>query len=197
MQFVAIHNVTPDDVARATRLTTRSTEVLLSIFVVLVLAAILSQVVYAFSLYLRAVTDYPQRLVDLLLGAGGVEAVVAWLSIIVTLSLPIFLFYAVRSLAETIWPVWRVRRLIKSSDILGPTTYTIDDNGVRAVRSGGADTFQPWTSFDGLQCDERMAALTRKSRLLFFVPLVAFGTERDAVLAQLKSHVSAGKVSSR
>jgi hypothetical protein len=112
----------------------------------------------------------------------------AWLSIIVTLGLPVFLFFALRSLAEAIWPSWRVRRLLKTSDMLGPTTYTIDDDGVRAVRSGGTDIFRPWTSFDGMRCDEQIAVLTRKGRPLVFVPLAPFG-ERDALVTQIRTHL--------
>jgi hypothetical protein len=191
MQFVASHDVTAEDLARAAQLATRWTDILLSVLVVVVLTAILSQVLYAFWLYLRAVVDSPTNFADLLrLDTGGIDdTVFAWLSIIVTLGLPIFLFFALRSLAETIWPPWRVRRLIKHSNVIGPTTYTVSNEGARAARAGGADVFLPWSSFDGMRADAEIAALTRKGRLLFFVPLAAFGSERDAVLAHISSRV--------
>ena len=192
MQFVATHNVTADDVARAARLGARRADLLLSIFVVVVLIGILSQVLYSFTLYLGAVVNSPARLIDLLrFESGGTGiAVLSWLSIIVALSLPVFLFYALRSLAETLFPAWRVRRLPKNSDMIGPTTYTIDDNGVRSVKQGGADVFLPWTALDAVRCDAEVAVLMRSTRLMFFVPLAAFGHERDVVLAQIRSRIS-------
>ena len=107
-----------------------------------------------------------------------------------TLSLPVFLFYAIRSLAEGIRPTWRLRRLMKNSDIIGPTTYTVDDRGVPSVRKGGAEVFLPWTTLDGLRCDAEIAVLMRKTQPAFFVPLTAFGQERKAVLAQIRSRIS-------
>jgi hypothetical protein len=47
MRFVAPHNVTVDDVVRAARLGVRRIDLLLSIFVVVVLIGILSQVFYS------------------------------------------------------------------------------------------------------------------------------------------------------
>ena len=191
MRFVANHNVTPREAARAVRLTARRTDLLVRIFVVVVLIGILSQVLYAFALYLRAAAGSPAMLLHLLrFERGTADALLAWLSIIVTLSLPVFLFYALRSLAETIHPALWVRRAIRNSDIIGPTTYTVDDDGVRAVRAGGTDVFMPWRSFDGMRSDGEVAALMRKTRLLFFVPLAAFGTDRDALLAQMRSQIS-------
>jgi hypothetical protein len=191
MQFVATHNVTADDVARVTQLAARKTDLLLNIFVTVVIIGILSQVFYAFTLYLGAVVNSPGKLVDLLLfkSAEITNAVFSWLSIIVTLSLPVFLFYALRSLVEAIYPPWRVRRLTKNSDIIGPTTYTIDDHGVRSVTRGGTEVFLPWTALDGVRCDAEIAVLMRNSRPLFFVPLAAFGQERDAVSAQIRARI--------
>ena len=192
MQFVATHNVTADDVARATQLAARKVDLLLNIFVVVVLVGILSQVLYSFTLYLGAVVNSPARLMDLLrFESEGIGiAVLSWLSIIVALSLPVFLFYALRSLAETLYPAWRARRLTKNSDMIGPTTYTIDDHGVRSVKQGGADVFLPWTALDGVRCDAEVAVLMHKTRPIFFVPLAAFGRERDAVRAQIRSGIS-------
>jgi hypothetical protein len=102
----------------------------------------------------------------------------------------VFLFYAIRSLAETLHPAWRVRRLIKNSDIIGPTTYTIDDRGVRSLRKEGADVFLPWTTFDGVRSNAEIAVLVTKTRPKFFVPLGAFGLQRDELLAEIRSRVS-------
>jgi hypothetical protein len=192
MQFVATHNVTVDDVVRAARLGVRRVDFLLSILVVVVLIGILSQVLYSFTLYLGAVVNSPARLIDLLrFESGGIGiAVLSWLSIIVALSLPVFLFYALRSLAETFFPAWRVRRLTKNSDMIGPTTYTVDDDGVRSVKQGGADVFLPWTALDAVRCDAEVAVLMRSTRIMLFVPLVAFGHQREAVLAQIRSCIS-------
>jgi hypothetical protein len=145
MQFVATHNVTANDVARAAQLGARRVDLLLSVIVVVVIVGILAQVLYSFALYLSAVTGAPEKLVGLLrfeTGEIGIAAL-SWLSILVSLSLPVFLFYAIRSLADTLHPAWRVRRLMKNSDIIGPTTYTIDDRGVRSVRKEGAEVFCP------------------------------------------------------
>ena len=104
MQLVATHDVTPDDVARAARLAARRADLLLNILVIVVIVGILSQVLYSFALYLGAVVKSPAMLVDLLrfeTGGAGV-AVLTWLSILVTLALPVFLFYAVRSLADSV-----------------------------------------------------------------------------------------------
>jgi hypothetical protein len=195
MQFVATHNVTVDDVVRAARLGVRRVDFLLSILVVVVLIGILSQVLYSFTLYLGAVVNFPARLIELLrFESGGIEiAVLSWLSIIVALSLPMFLFYALRSLAETLFPAWRVRRLTKNSDMIGPTTYIVDDDGVRSVKQGGADVFLPWTALDAVRCDAEVAVLMRGTRVMFFVPLVAFGHQREAVLAQIRSRISASR----
>ena len=192
MQFVATHNVTADDVARATQLAARRADVLLNIFVIVVIVGILSQVLYSFTLYLGAVVESPAMLVDLLRFETGTvgDAVLSWLSIFVTLSLPVFLFYAIRSLAESLFPAWRVRRLMKNADIIGPTTYTVDDHGVRSVKKGGAEVFLPWTVLDGLRCDGEIAVLMRNTRPMFFVPLAAFGRERDAVSAQIRARLS-------
>jgi hypothetical protein len=191
MRFVATHPVTVGDLMRAVRLTRRWTDLVVGTVVVVVLAAILSQVLYAFSLYLRAAADSPERLVALLRfqGEGG-ASVMAWVSVLVTLCLPVFLFFSVRALAETLRPAWRVRRLMRDSDLCGPTTYTIDDHGVRATREVGRDVFIPWSAFDGVRHDADIAVLLRKTRMLFFVPLQAFGADRDVVLGHLKSHIS-------
>lgn len=192
MQFVATHNVTVEDVMRAVKLTRRWTDVIAGIVVVVVLAAILTQVLYAFSLYLRAATDSPDRLVALLRfedGAGN--SVLAWISVLVALCLPVFLFYSVRALAEILRPAWRARRLMRDSDLCGSTTYAIDDHGVRSTREGGSDVFIPWSAFDGLRDDTEIAVLLRRTRMLFFVPLQAFGADRGVVLAELRSAISA------
>jgi hypothetical protein len=192
MQFVATHNVTVEDVMRAVRLTRRWIDLVAIIVVVVVLAAVLSQVLYAFGLYLRAATDFPDRFVALLRFEYGAEdSALAWISVLVTLCLPVFLFYSVRALAETLRPAWRARRLTRDSDLCGTTTYAIDDRGVRSTREGGSEVFIPWSSFDGLRNDTQIAVLLRGTRMLFFVPLQAFGADRGAVLAQLRSNISA------
>jgi hypothetical protein len=192
MLFVATHNVTADDAARAARLGTRKADLVLSVVVVVVLVAILAQVLYAFAIYLSAVAGSPEKLIGLLrfeTAELGV-AVLSWLSILVTLLLPIFLFYAVRALVDTIHPAWRVRRLIKNSDVIGPTTYTLDDRGIRSVGAQGAEVFLAWTNFDGVRSDSEIAVLVSRNRPKFFVPLEAFGGERDKVLAEIRSRVS-------
>jgi len=192
MQFVATHNVTADDVARATKLGVRRVDLFLSVIVVVVIVGILAQVLYSFALYLSAVAHAPEKLVGLLrfeTSEIGVAAL-SWLSILVSLSLPVFLFYAIRSLVDTLHPASRVRRLIRNSDIIGPTTYTIDDRGVRSVRKEGPEVFLPWTTFDGVRSDAQIAVLFSKTRPKFFVPLGAFGLERDEVLAEIRSRVS-------
>ena len=192
MQFVATHNVTADDVARAAQLGARRVDLLLSVIVVVVLVGILAQVLYSFALYLSAIADAPEKLVRLLRFETDEisAAALSWLSIVVSLSLPVFLFYALRSIAETLHPVWRVRRLIKTSDIIGPTTYTIDDRGVRSLREAGVDVFLPWTTFDGVRSDAEIAVLFSNTRPKFFVPLGAFGLGRDEVLAEITSRIS-------
>lgn len=192
MLFVATHNVTANDVARAIRLGARKVDLLFSIVVVVVLLGILAQVLYSFALYISAIAGAPEKLVSLLrfeTPEVGMAAL-SWLSILVTLLLPIFLFYAVRSLADAFYPAWKVRRLIKNSDIVGPTTYTIDDRGIRSIGPQGAEVFLPWTTFDGVQADQEIAVLVNKTRPKFFVPLGAFGRERDQVLAEIRHRVS-------
>ena len=191
MRFVATHNVTVEDVMHAVQLSRRWTDLVGGIVVVVVLAATLSQVLYAFGLYLRAATDSPKMLVALLRFEGGAEnSALAWISVLVTLCLPVFLFYSVRALAETLRPAWRARRLMRDSDLWGATTYVIDDRGVRATKEGGRDVFIPWSAFDGLRNDTEIAVLLRRSRMLFFVPLQAFGADGGMVLAQLRSNIS-------
>jgi hypothetical protein len=192
MRFVATHNVTVDDVVRAAQLGVRRVDLLLSIFVVVVLIGILSQVFYSFTLYVVAVVNSPAQLIELLrFESGGIGiAMLSWLSIIVALSLPVFLFYALRSLAETLFPAWRVRRLTKNSDMIGPTTYIVDNDGVRSIKQGGADVFLPWTALDAVRCDAEVAVLMRSTQVMFFVPLAAFGDQREAVLAQIRSCIS-------
>jgi hypothetical protein len=192
MRFVATHNVTLDDLTHAVQLTRRWTDLLVGMVVVVVLAAVLSQVLYAFSLYLRAATDSPDRLVALLRFEGGpADAALAWTSVLVTLCLPVFLFYSVRALAETMRPAWRARRLMRDSDLCGAITYAIDDHGVRSTKEGGSDVFIPWSAFDGVRNDTEIVVLLRRTQMLFFVPLRAFGADRGVVLAQLRSHISA------
>jgi hypothetical protein len=192
MLFVATHNVTADDVARAARLGARKVDLVLTVIVVVVLVAVVAQVLYAFAIYLLALASSPEKLISLLrfeTAELGV-AVLSWLSILVTILLPIFLFYAVRALADAFHPAWRVRRLIKNSDVIGPTTYTIDDRGIRSVGAQGAEVFLPWTNFDGVRSDPEIAVLVSKTRPKFFVPLGAFGQERNKVLAEIRSRVS-------
>ena len=190
MRFQATHDVTIEDVVRALRLTRRWTDLPVRIIVVVVLAVILSQVLYAFGLYLHAAAGSTHTLLDLLLfGSGAGSGALAWLSILVTLSLPAFLFYSVRALAETLRPASKARRHMRDSDIFGTTTYAIDDHGVRSTRAGGIDVFMPWSAFDDLQSDAVTAVLLRGRRPLFFVPLQAFGGECTAVLTHMRSHM--------
>ena len=190
-QFVATHNITPHDVSRASQLGARKRDLVLSVIVVVVLVAILAQVLYSFALYLFAVAGAPENFIAFLRFETGDTSVAAlsWLSVVVTLSLPIFLFYALRSLAETLHPAWKVRRLGRSLDILGPTTYTIDERGVRSLRDEGAEVFLPWTTFDAVRSDGDIAVLFTNDRPKFFIPLAAFGRERDEVLAQIRSRI--------
>jgi hypothetical protein len=138
MRFIARHNVTTNDLARAAKLAARWTDILLSIFVVVVIIAILSQVLYSFGLYLWAAAASPDMLFDLLRfrSADISIAVLSWISILVTLCLPAFLFFAMRSLLETIFPAWRVQRLVKTSDIIGqrPTPLTIAAYAPRGMK---------------------------------------------------------------
>jgi hypothetical protein len=194
MRFLGTHNVTAEDVARAMRLARRPAEVLLNVAVVIVLVGIMVQVLYAFFIYLTAATAAPRKLLELLLMQdGAMNAIVAWLSIFITLLLPVFLFYAVRALTETLWPVVRARRLLKGSDITGPTTYTIDEQGVRSARFGGTETFMPWTTFDQVRSDSEIVALTQNGQLRFFVPFAAFGAPRDQVTAEMQARVAQGR----
>jgi hypothetical protein len=162
------------------------------IVVVVVLGAILSQVLYAFRLYARTAADSPDRLAALLrFESGAGNAALAWISVLVTLCLPVFLFYSVRALAETLHPAWRVRRLMRDSDLCGATTYAIDDHGVRSTREGGSDVFIPWSAFDGLRSDTEIAVLLRRTRMLFFVSqhrLAADNGRWDACAVRLKPH---------
>jgi len=191
MPFVGTHNVTAEDIARAMRLARRPAEILLSVIVVIALAGILAQVLYAFFIYLTAATAAPGKLLDLLaMRDGPMNATLAWLSILTTAVLPVFLFFAVRALAETLWPVKRVRRLLTSSDMIGPTTYRIGEQGVRSARVGGTETFMPWATFDGVTSDSDIVALTKKGQLRFFVPLAAFGVRRDQVIAEIAAHIA-------
>jgi hypothetical protein len=80
---------------------------------------------------------------------------------------------------------------MRDSDLCGATTYAIDDHGVRSTREGGSDVFIPWSAFDGLRSDTEIAVLLRRTRMLFFVPLQAFGADRGVVLAQLRANISA------
>lgn len=158
---------------------------------VVVLAAVLSQVLYAFYLYVRAAADSPARFAALLRSDSGAgNAALAWASVLVTLCLPVFFFYSVRALAEAVRPGARVRRLMRDSDLCGRTTYTIDDRGVRSTREGGRDVFMPWSAFDGLRSDNEIAVLLRRTRMWFFVPLQAFGADRGVVLARLRANIS-------
>jgi hypothetical protein len=79
--------------------------------------------------------------------------------------------------------------LLTRSDMLGPTTYTIDNEGVRSTNAAGSDVFLPWATFDGLRTDADLAVLTRKGQLRFFVPLQAFARDRDDVVTHLTSRV--------
>jgi hypothetical protein len=44
-----------------------------------------------------------------------------------------------------------------------------------------------------VRSDGDLAVLLRNSRLVFFVPLTAFGADRDALLAHLRARTSAGR----
>src|SRR5215208_6223161 len=136
MQFTGTHELRTEDIARAMRLTTRPTEILLNVVVVVALIAILSQVLYAFLIYLKAAAGSPGKLLDLLLvHDGAINAVFGWLSILITLCLPLFLFYSMRALAEAVFPLWRARRLMKTADLTGAVTYTVNDLGVRLQKA--------------------------------------------------------------
>jgi len=176
----------------AARLGARKQDIFIGIVVVLVLAGILAQVLYSFWLYLSAAAGAPEKLIALLRfeSANPGVALMSWLSIMVSLLLPVFLFYAVRSLADALNPGRRVRRLAKKSDITGPTTYTIDERGVRSVGARGAETFLPWSAFDAVRSDAEIAVLLSKARPRFFLPLEAFGRERNNLLAEIKSRIS-------
>ena len=191
MPFTAAHNVTAEDVARAARIAMRTREKLLGIAGALIMVAVEVLVAYAFAIYVAAIVKSPAMLIDLLRFEIGdpSTSLVTWLSVIVTLLLPVFFFYTGRTLVESVRPDWRVRRLVKGSDMLGPTTYTIDDEGVRSTNAAGSDVFLPWTTFDGLRADGDLAVLTRKGQLRFFVPLQAFARERDDVVTLLSSRV--------
>jgi hypothetical protein len=190
MQFTGSHNVTLDDIAQAIQLSSRWRDAALNLFVVLVLAAILLQIGFSFALYAGAVAKAPGRLLDLLRFDNATDltvGLISWLSIFVTLLLPIFLFFSLRALVEALFPKLRVRRLMKHSAILGPTTYTLDEEGVRSETEHGPKTFLPWTSFDSTRQDDVMAILTHKRQLRFFVPLAAFGGDREQVLGLISS----------
>jgi hypothetical protein len=193
MQFTGSHSVTIDDMAHGIQLASRWRDTALSLFVVLVLAAILLQVGYSFFLYVGAAANAPNKLLELLrfdnasdIGTG----LISWLSIFVTLLLPIFLFFSLRALVEALHPKLRGRRLMKDTATLGPTTYTRDEEGVRSETKGGPNTFLPWTTFDGIPHDDAMAILTRKRQLRFFVPLAAFGGDREQVLGHISSKLN-------
>jgi hypothetical protein len=191
MQFTGTYHVSIDDYVHAARLARRGWESAYNIVGSLVILAILLQVWSSFALYVRTIVQSPQAMIELLrfnLGGAGAGSA-AWLSVLVTLLLPVFLFYAIRTLIEALWPKRRIRRLLKGSDAFRPTNYHVDESGIRAQAVEGPDVFMPWTSFDTMRHDSDMAVLTRKKRMLFFVPLAAFGSERDAVLAHMASRV--------
>ena len=195
MPFTGTHHVTADDYAHAVRLAARRRDVVLSLFAAAVLVVILFYVGWAFAIYVRAAVMAPDRLLDFLrfeTGGPG-TGLVSWLSVLVALALPVFGFFAVRAFLEALRPGRRVRRLMRRSDLLGPTTYRIDDEGVRSSTAAGPETFLPWTSFDGVRSDRRMAILTRQGSLRFFVPFAALGAERDTALAHIEAHVNSGR----
>src|SRR5262249_21231511 len=120
MPFFGTHNVTAEDIARAMRLARRPVEVWFNAALAIVLAGILIQVLYSFFIYLRAASGAGEKLLGLLLMQdGAINGIVAWLSIATTGTLPVFLFYVLRTLAETIWPGLRVTRLSEASDLIG------------------------------------------------------------------------------
>ena len=173
MQFVATHNVTADDVARAARLGARSVDLLLSVIVVVVLIGILVQVLYSFALYLSAVAHAPEKLVGLLrfeTGEMGVAAL-TWLSILVSVLLPVFLFYAIRSLADTLHPAWRVRRLPRRPTSttprfaarVAPSNGNTDSRGFAQRRN--LDTFTIRDSIHGRPTRQYGRRSATKSRL--------------------------------
>jgi hypothetical protein len=191
MPFTAAHDVTAEDVARAARLAMRTRDKFLGIGGGLIMVAVEVLVAYAFAIYVAAIVKSPAMLIDLLRFETGdlSTSLVTWLSVIITLLLPVFFFYTGRTLVESARPDWRVRRLVKGSDMLGPTTYTIDNEGVRSTKAAGSDVFLPWATFDGLRTDADLAVLTRKGQLRFFVPLQAFARDRDDVVTHLTSRV--------
>jgi hypothetical protein len=191
MQFTGRHSLTVDDYVRAVRLAARKRDIILSAVTAVVLLLILMQVGWAFWVYTVAVIEEPVQLLDLLSFDGGVgTSVIAWSSIVVTLLLPVFLYVALRALFDSLRPERRVRRMMRGSDLLGPTTYVIDEEGVRSATESGPQSFLPWSAFDGLRHDDAVAILTRNGTLRFFVPFAAFSSNREAVTAHLRSHVA-------
>jgi hypothetical protein len=172
----------------------RTRDKLLGIAGGVIMVAVEVLVAYAFAIYVAAIVKSPAMLIDLLRFEAGdrSNSVVTWLSLLVTLLLPVFFFYSLRTMVDCVRPDWRVRRLVKGSDMLGPTTYTIDNEGVRSTNASGSDVFLPWSTFDGIRTDADLAVLTRKGKLRFFVPLQAFARERDDVVTHLTSRVRSG-----
>lgn len=190
MHFTATHNVTLSDMAHAARLAARWPDIFVNLAGLGVMLFILAQIGFSFALYVRAVVDNPDMLAKLLrFEAGGELGWWIWASVLAVLLLPVFLFYSVLLVVETLFPARRVRRLMKGSDLLGPTAYLVSDEGVRSRTGGGPDVFMPWTAFDAMRHEAGMAVLTRQGQLRFFVPLDAFGADRDAVLATLSQRV--------
>jgi hypothetical protein len=191
MPFRAAHDVSAEDVALAARIAMRTRDKLLGLGGGLIMVAVEVLVAYAFAIYVVAIVKSPGMLVDLLRFETGDRgtSLVTWLSVLVTLLLPVFLFYSLRTLVDCVRPDWRVRRLVKGSDMLGQTTYTIDNEGVRSTKAAASDVFLPWSTFDGIRMDADLAVLTRKGKLRFFVPLQAFARERDDVVTHLTSRV--------
>ena len=190
MLFTGSHSVTVDDYEHAVRLAARPRDMVLSLISVLVLVVMLFYVGWAFALYAWAVLKSPDRLIELMrFELGGGSGVLSWLSVLVSITLPVFLFFSLRALLESLLPARRVRRLMRRSDLLGPTTYRIDDEGVRSATAGGPETFLPWSSFDGLRSDSKMLVLTRHRLLRFFVPFAAFDENRESLVASIAAHV--------
>src|SRR5688572_7161693 len=133
MQFTATHNVTVEDMAHAARLAARWRDVAINLAGIALMLFILAQVGFAFAFYVRAIVDNPDMPAKLLRFETGAElGWWTWASVLVTLLLPVFLFYSVRLVVETLFPARRLRRLMKGSDMLGPTTYLVGDEGVRS-----------------------------------------------------------------
>jgi hypothetical protein len=191
VQFTGTQTITADEFAHAAELAGPTRVAMLNIAGLAVTLIILLLIGWSFVFYVGEVVQAPNLLLEhMSFGRFGKEmGILSWLSLTVTMLLPVFLFYVLRALVEAFRPARGIRRLIKDSDMLGPTTYVIDDKGVRATVVHGPETFIPWESFDRARQDATMVILMRKGQLRLFVPLAAFGEARDAVVAYMASRL--------